>query len=97
MARSTDEIPSSVRVRTDEGNRWRYDAIENAAAFYDENRSDAIAHACLDVTAVLDAVSDVLNRDDLTAEQAREIAERFDRATRGVEIDAEREVSIDAE
>ncbi len=48
MARN--QTPGSVRIRTDEGNEWRYDAIQKAANFYDCNRSNAVAFACEDVT-----------------------------------------------
>lgn len=44
-----DDIPGSVRVRTGNGNEWRYDAIEGASRFSGVNRSDAMAYACEDV------------------------------------------------
>ncbi len=47
MARN--QTPGSVRIRTDDGNEWRYDAIQKAANFYDCNRSNAVAFACEDV------------------------------------------------
>jgi len=37
-------IPQSVRIRTGDGNEYRYHAVEEAAAFYDCNRSDAVAY-----------------------------------------------------
>ncbi|WP_425560488.1 DUF7692 domain-containing protein, partial [Luedemannella flava] len=43
---SHNETPGSVRIRTDDGNEWRFDAIQKAAAFYDCNRSNAVAFAC---------------------------------------------------
>ncbi len=90
MARN--EVPGSVRVRTDDGNEWRYDAIEKAAAFYDCNRSNAIAFACNDVDAIVSAAQRVLERDDLTKEQRREIAETL--STRAVTFDVESKVGV---
>lgn len=94
MSRS-DDVPGSVRIRTGEGNAWRYDALEKAADYYGCNRSDAAAYACDDVASVVTAAAAVLERDDLTQEQREEIAERFNRA-RGVEFDVEpATVSVD--
>ncbi len=65
---SHNETPGSVRVRTDDGNEWRFDAIQKAARFYDCNRSNAIAFACNDVDALVSAARRVLERDDRTLE-----------------------------
>jgi hypothetical protein len=43
---TTNNAPDSGRVRTDDGNKWRFDAIERAAEFYDCNWSDAVAFTC---------------------------------------------------
>ena len=59
-----DQIPGSVRIRTDEGNEWRYDAIQKAADYYDRNRSDAVAFACDDLPELVDGAREVLERDD---------------------------------
>lgn len=91
----TDDIPSSVRIRTDDGNAYRFDAIEDAAEFYECNRSDAVARACHDIPALVEAVESVLGRDDLTEQQAHEIAQRFDRAARAVEFSVSRSVEIE--
>jgi hypothetical protein len=88
-----DEIPKSVRVRTDDGNEYRYDAIEKAAGFYDCNRSDAIAYACEDVPSLVDAAQEVLERDDLTARQRREIADTL--STGGVSFEIETAVDVE--
>ncbi|WP_247002305.1 DUF7692 domain-containing protein [Halosolutus gelatinilyticus] len=90
MARN--ETPGSVRVRTDDGNEWRYDAIEKAARFYDCNRSNAIAFACNDVDTLVTAARRVLERDDLTLKQRREIAETL--STKAVSFDVETEVAV---
>jgi len=96
MARNSD-VPKSVRIRTGEGNEHRYDAIERAADYYDINRSDAVAKACNDVPRVMRALQSVLERDDLTLQQRREIAEQFDREMRGVEISVGLDVDVDLE
>ncbi|WP_265109610.1 DUF7692 domain-containing protein [Halosolutus halophilus] len=87
------ETPGSVRIRTDDGNEWRFDAIQKAAKFYDCNRSNAIAFACNDVDGLVSAARRVLERDDLTLEQRREIAETL--STRAVSFDVGTEVSIE--
>jgi hypothetical protein len=82
---ATNDVPGSVRIRTDDGNEWRYDAIERAAAFYDCNRSDAIAFACDSVPELVHAIQDVLEREDLSHRQRREIADTL--STRAVTFD----------
>lgn len=88
------EPPTQVSIRTGDGNAWRYDCIQRAAEFYGVNRSDAVAFACVDVPSIVRAVKEVLKRDDLTVSQRREIAERFDRAARGLDIIVEFDVQV---
>ncbi|MCU4743386.1 DUF7692 domain-containing protein [Natronoglomus mannanivorans] len=90
MARN--QTPGSVRIRTDDGNEWRYDAIEKAANFYDCNRSNAVAFACEDVDQLVNAARRVLERDDLTRKQRREIAEIL--STRAVTFDLETSLTV---
>ncbi|SEQ96902.1 DUF7692 domain-containing protein [Natrinema salaciae] len=68
-------MPGSVRIRTGDGNEWRYDEIERAADYYDCNRSNAVAFACHDVVELVANIRQVLEREDLTLEQRREIAD----------------------
>lgn len=82
---SQKDTPGSVRIRTGEGNEWRFDQIERASEFFDCNRSDAVAFACEGVVELVDAAQEVLNRDDLTHEQRQEIAESF--STRAVSFE----------
>ncbi|SEQ03943.1 DUF7692 domain-containing protein [Natrinema salaciae] len=89
---SHNETPGSVRIRTDDGNEWRFNAIQKASRFYDCNRSNAIAFACNDVDALVSAARRVLERDDLTREQRQEIAETL--STRAVSFDLESSVSV---
>ncbi|SDJ65239.1 DUF7692 domain-containing protein [Natronorubrum texcoconense] len=89
---SHSETPGSVRIRTDDGNEWRFDAIQKAARFYDCNRSNAVAFACNDVDQLVAAATRVLERDDLTREQRREITETL--STRAVSFDAEFGVAV---
>lgn len=86
--------PESVRIRTGGDNAFRFDAIDRAADYYDRNRSDAVAHACMDAVRLLDAIEDVLGRDDLTQRQREQIAARFDRAAT---VDISTGVSVDIE
>jgi len=41
--------PKSMRIRFDEGNEHRLDAVQEAAERYDRNRSDVVALACDDI------------------------------------------------
>ena len=86
------EIPGSVRVRTDDGNEWRYDSIERASDFYGVNRSDSVAYACEDVVQLVEAIEKVLKRSDLTLQQKSEIAETL--SARGVSFEIESKVWI---
>jgi len=79
-------MADSLRIRFD-GNRYREDAIEKAARFYDKNKSDAAAYACEDVVEIVRAAEEVLERDDLTLKQRQEIAETF--STRATSFDVE--------
>ncbi|MBO4248860.1 hypothetical protein IL252_13630 [Halomicrobium sp. IBSBa] len=90
---ATKDVPKSVRIRTGDGNEYRFDAIEQAADFYDCNRSDAVAYACDNVPALVEAARDVLERDDLTTKQKREIAKTM--STRGIEFEIESSVGVD--
>lgn len=89
------DVPGSVRVRTDDGNEWRYDAIQAAATYYDCNRSDAVAYACEDVTGAVEFVQAVLEREDITITQRAEIAELANTSLRGVSFAVVNEVEID--
>lgn len=92
----SDDVPGSVRIRCGEGsNEWRYDSIEKARKFYGINRSDAVSYAAHDVPELVRAVRDVLDRDDLTVEQKRDMAGRLNRAVRGVQFEVEAGVTIE--
>ncbi|WP_018259328.1 DUF7692 domain-containing protein [Halomicrobium katesii] len=71
--------PGSIRIRTDEGNRYRFDAIKRACDFYDANWSGAVAYACDKLVRIAGAVKDILNLFD-SIEKRREIDNRLDRA-----------------
>jgi len=88
----SDDIPSSVRIRTGEGNEWRYSSIEKAGKLFSRNRSDSIAYACESVAELVDGIEEVLEREDLTHEQRQEIAETL--STRTVSFGVP-EVNID--
>lgn len=92
MGTKGSDIPGSVRIRTDEGNEWRFDEIQKATDFYDRNRSDSIARACRDLPALVDAIKDVLARDDLTLQQREAIADQL--STRYIEFDVSADVDV---
>ena len=87
-----DEIPGSIRIRTGDGNEYRYHAVQEASEFYGCNRSDAVAFACDNVPALVRAVETVLKRGDLTTDQKREIADEF--SMRGLQFDVDEEIAI---
>lgn len=89
------DVPGSVRIRTDDGNEWRYDAIQAAADYYDCNRSDAVAYACEDMTGAVAFVQDVLEREDLTVSQRQELAELANQYLRGVNFSTVEDVTLD--
>jgi hypothetical protein len=92
----SDNIPSSVRIRTGEGNEWRYSSIEKAGKLFDRNRSDSIAYACESVAELVDGIEKVLEREDLTHEQRREIAETLSTRTLSFDIpELEVDVGVD--
>jgi len=81
-----------MRIRTDGDYAYRRDAIERAADFYDCNKTKAVVSACDDVPKFVEAARRVLERDDLTLEQRREIAETL--STRAVTFDVETEIAV---
>ena len=80
-----------MRIRTDGDYAYRRDAIERTADFYDCNKTKAVVSAC-DVPKFVQAARQVLERDDLTLEQRREIAEPL--STRAVTFDVETEAVV---
>lgn len=93
----TNDVPGSVRIRTGDGNEWRYDAIESASRYYGVNRSNAVAYACEDVTGAVAFVEDVLEREDLTVTQRREIVTLANKHFRGVNVNLTDEVRVETE
>jgi hypothetical protein len=81
-------------VRTDDGNEWRYRSIERASEFFDVNRSDAVAYACDAAVELVDGAEEVLERDDLTQQQRREIAEALSTGPVSFEVE---EPSVDVD
>ena len=84
---SSNETPGSVRVPTAGDKAWRFDEIERAARFYDCNRADAVAFACGDVPQLVEAIETVLEREDFTMRQRREIAETLSTRTARFQVD----------
>jgi hypothetical protein len=64
-----------MRIRTDGKHGHRTETIERAAEFWDCNKTTALMKS-VEFTRRMDAnLREVLNRDDLTTQQKREIAE----------------------
>lgn len=64
-----------MRIRTDGDYGYREDVIEEAAEFYDRNKTAGIVSACDDVPSLVDGIVEVLEREDLTHKQRIELAE----------------------
>ncbi|WP_049890112.1 DUF7692 domain-containing protein [Natronorubrum sulfidifaciens] len=84
-----------MRIRTDGDYAYRRDAIERAADVYDCNRTKAVVSACDDVPHFVRAIQQVLERDDLTLKQRREIAETL--STRAMTFEVESEIVVDTD
>lgn len=82
-----DDVPKSVRVRTDpeDGLAHRYDAIQSAADYWGCNNSDAIAKSCDAVGELVDNLEDALENEDLPPRVAREIADEV--STRQIDVE----------
>ena len=82
-----------MRIRTDGKYAHRKDTIERAADHYGCNKSRALLLAAEDVSALHEAIRDILERPDLTTEQRHEIADTLE--TRGVSIDIVEEINVE--
>lgn len=87
------DTPSQVRIRTGDGNEHRYEAIERTADFYNCNKTKAVVAVCEDVPGLVAAAWAVLDGEDLTTEQRREIAETL--STRAVSFEVENFIQIE--
>lgn len=95
-----DDVPKSVRVRTDpdDGLAYRFDTIQAAARFWDCNKSDAIVRSCDAVGELVPALEEALQHEDLPPRVAREIVESVNRECRTVSLDYRGpEVDVDDE
>lgn len=79
------EVPKQVRVRTDEGNEYRYDAIMQAAERFDCNKTRAIVLSCDAAGQLVDNVQEALNHEDLPPSLAKDLAETI--STRHIKIE----------
>jgi hypothetical protein len=84
-----------MRIRTDGDKAFREDEIHRAAEFYDRNKTDSVVRACRDLPELADAVEEVLDRDDLTQEQRREIAATLSTRYINFEVSAGTERTIE--
>lgn len=89
------DTPNSVRIRTDEGNEWRYDEIEAVSELYDCNKSNAVAYACEDVRRLLDGIETLLQSDTLTPTAKREIAETLSTSQINISVTVNSQVTLD--
>ena len=83
---SRDDVPKSVRVRTDpeDSLAHRYDAIQSAADYWGCNKSDAIVKSCDAVGRLVENLEAALQHEDLPPRVAQEIAEQV--STRQIDV-----------
>ena len=84
--------PKSVRIPTDEDHSWRYRAIERARAQYGVSKADTVGLACQDIDQLVDGIEDVLQREDLSLRQRKEIAETL--STSAIVWDIETDIEM---
>lgn len=86
-----------MRIRTDGDYAHREDTIERIAAFYDRNKTYSMLRAADDLPAIVDAIKEILQRDDLTPRQKREIADTVSTTSIDVTVDENVDVSLGGE
>jgi hypothetical protein len=84
-----------MRIRTDGKYGHRETTIEEAAAFWDCNKTATLLQSAETVPRWADAIEELLTRDDLTPDQKRDIAELFSTPAFQVEWNERAEVSPD--
>ena len=75
-----------MRIRTDGDYAYREDAIEGISEFYAANKTKSVVSAAEDLPKLVDAVLDVLEREDLTHSQRQEIVETLSTRHIGFEV-----------
>jgi hypothetical protein len=83
-----------MRINTDGKFSWRESEIEAAADWWGCNKTEALLRSAELVRALDGGVRDVLDRDDLTPRQKREIAESLSVAG-SYEVSVEEEVAVE--
>jgi uncharacterized protein (DUF1778 family) len=84
-----------MRIRTDGKFAHRTDVIDHVADFYGSNRTDAVLAAAEDVPRLVDAAREVIERDDLTEQQRREIAETLSTPAASFEVVVGVDIEVD--
>lgn len=87
-------IPQSVRIRTGEGNEYRYHAIERLSNFYGVNKSEAVAKAGDQLPELVDVLEEIVAMDSLTMQQRKEIAQKMN-SCRGLSVNVDLDVELD--
>ena len=85
-----------MRIRTDGERSHREETIERAAAYLGCNKSAALLRSADAIPRIGDAIADVLERDDLTRRQRREIAEALS-IPGTLEVSIDEDVSVEVE
>ena len=78
-----------MRIRTDGKFDHRKDIVEDVSAFYDCNNTRALMLASQDVQAFVDEIFDLLEDEELSLAQRRELLERFNSVSHRFEFDFE--------
>ncbi|ANW09677.1 hypothetical protein [Haloarcula hispanica pleomorphic virus 4] len=83
-----------MRIREDGKHAHRTDTIEQAAGFWDCNKTKALMRSAEFSWRIDERIREVLTRDDLTVQQKREIAETL-RVPGTYEIEVEEIIIVD--
>jgi len=85
-----------MRIRTDGDKQHRMRTIETAADFWDCNKTRALLLSADLAPRLVPRIEEVLEREDLTAQQKREIAETLSiPGTLSIEVEAAVEVGAE--
>ncbi|WP_415381480.1 hypothetical protein [Halosimplex sp. TS25] len=76
-----------MRIRTDGKFDHRKDIVEDVSVFYDCNNTRALMLASQDVQAFVGEVVDLLEDEELSLAQRRELVERFNSVSHRLEFD----------
>jgi len=88
-----NSIPQSVRIRTGNGNEYRYHAIERLSNYYGVNKSEAVAKAGDQLPEIVGVLEEIVAMDSLTMKQRKEIEKKLN-SCRGLSVSVNLDVEL---